>query len=201
MLCVSFQFFAQDIALKTNVLGWATTSPNIGAEFGIGRKSTVQIFGSINPWEFGDDKHFRMWNVMPEYRYWLCEKFGGHFVGVHLLGGQYNAKNMNFPLKCFIIGSNIHNDSGDPASAEKGWPNLTSDLNAGRHAEGWYGGVGISYGYQWMLSRHWNIEASLGIGYAYSGMTLYGRCNRIIDKRNLHYFGLTRAAASIMYLF
>lgn len=193
---------AQDVAIKTNLLNWATTTPNIGAEFGIGRKSTIQIFGDLNPWDFGDDKHFRSWTVQPEYRYWFCEKFGGHFIGVHALGGQYNAKNVNFPLKSLIISSTVTPvEPDDPASAEKGWPNLTNDLNSGRHAEGWFAGVGISYGYQWMLSRHWNLEASLGVGYVYSDMTFYGRCNKEIDKRKLHYVGPTRAALSLMYVF
>lgn len=193
---------AQEVSIKTNLLGWATTTPNLGVEFGVGKKSTIQVFGAINPWEFGDEKHFRVWNVMPEYRYWFCEKFNGHFFGVHLLGGQYNAKNMNFPLKSLIIKSDVTpGEPADPASNESGWPDLTSDLNKGRHVEGNYYGAGITYGYQWMLSKHWNLEASLGVGYIYSSMTLYGRCNREIDKRTLHYVGPTKAAVSIMYMF
>ena len=32
---------AQDVAIKTNLLNWATTTPNIGVEFGLGRKSAI----------------------------------------------------------------------------------------------------------------------------------------------------------------
>jgi hypothetical protein len=201
---------AQDVAIKTNLLNWATTTPNIGVEFGLGRKSTIQLFGDINPWEFGDDKHFRSWTVQPEYRYWFCEKFGGHFVGVHALAGQYNAKGINFPLKGLIISSSVKSEvegDPDPASLDKGWPDLTSDLNGvnesgkRRHAEGWFAGFGVTYGYQWMLSKHWNLEASIGVGYVYSDLTLYGRCNTKIDTRKLHYVGPTKAALSIMYVF
>ncbi len=60
---------AQTAAVKTNLIGWATTNLNIGAELGVGRKSTVQIFGTLNPWDFGNLKRYRFWNVMPEYRY------------------------------------------------------------------------------------------------------------------------------------
>lgn len=199
LLC-SAPLWSQTASIKTNLLGWATTNVNLGAEFGVARKSTIQVFGSLNPWEFGDEKHFHAWVVEPEYRYWFCEKFNGHFIGVHLLGGQYNAKNMNFPLKSLIIGSTIYDNEDGTTVNDKGWPDLTG-TNAGRHAEGWFAGAGITYGYQWMLSKHWNLEASIGVGYAYSQLTFYGRCDRIIDKRKLHYVGPTKAAVSIMYMF
>lgn len=182
---------AQKMAVKTNILGWATTSANVGMEFGAGRQSTIQIFGTLNPWEFGDTR-FRYWNVEPEYRYWFCEKFNGHFLGVHLLGGEYNLRNFNMPL------TNL--------------PNLKGENN-GRHIEGWYMGAGLTYGYQWMLSKHWNLEASLGVGYAYSPYKYYGRCNRLFDadgnplpegakeSGKCNYFGPTKLALSIMYVF
>lgn len=187
--CIGMQ--AQTAAVKTNLLGWASTSLNIGAELGLGRKSTVQLFGTLNPWQFGDTR-FRFWNVMPEYRYWFCEKFCGHFIGIHALGGEYNLRNVKVPL------TNL--------------PDLTGD-NKGRHVEGWYVGGGITYGYQWMLSRHWNLEASLGIGYAYSPFKYFGRCDRLFDKDGnpapegadksgtCHYVGPTKLAVSIMYVF
>lgn len=83
---------AQEVALKTNLLGLATTSLNAGLEIGTGRKSTFQLFGALNPWKFSGDKKLRYWNVMPEYRWYTCQKFGGHFFGIHALGGEYNVK-------------------------------------------------------------------------------------------------------------
>ncbi|WP_289835314.1 DUF3575 domain-containing protein [Faecalibaculum rodentium] len=202
LLTAPFAAKAQTAAIKTNLVGWALTNVNLGVEVGVARQHTVQLTGSLNPWNFSDDRHFRNWNVMPEYRYWFCEKFNGHFIGVHLLGGQYNAKNVNFPLKALIVASSVtpQDVADDPASAQKGWPDLTGD-NSGRHAEGWYGGAGFTYGYQWMLSKHWNVEASLGVGYAYSSLKFYGRCKKTIDKRSLHYVGPTHANISFMYLF
>lgn len=40
---------AQDVALKTNLLGWATTSLNAGVEIGTAEKQTAQLFATINP--------------------------------------------------------------------------------------------------------------------------------------------------------
>ena len=30
------------------------------------------------------------WAVQPEWRYWTCRRFMGHFIGVHAHGGKYN---------------------------------------------------------------------------------------------------------------
>lgn len=186
-LSAAFFSNAQDFALKTNLLGWATTNLNIGAEIGTSHRTTVQVFGMLNPWDFGSNKHFRVWTLQPEFRYWLCERFNGWLFGVHMLGGEYNAKNYNFPLKGLIVGKDK-------------WPDLTGD-NSGRHSEGWYIGAGITAGYQWILSDHWNLEASIGVGYIYSPLKYYGRCDTCLEKQNLHYVGPTKAAVSFLYFF
>lgn len=35
---------AQNVALKTNLLYWATTTPNLGAEVSFAKKHSVQLF-------------------------------------------------------------------------------------------------------------------------------------------------------------
>ena len=64
-------------------------------------------------------------------------------------------------------------------------------------------GAGIAYGYQWMLSRHWNIEASVGIGYDYIKYDKYecGWCGEKIKSSHSNYFGPTKAALSFLYIF
>ena len=85
-----WQFMAaQNVAIKTNTLYWLTTTPNIGAEFSLSSKLTIEVAGAYNPWTFKDDKKMRFWLVQPELKYWTCEKFNGHFIGVHLHGAQY----------------------------------------------------------------------------------------------------------------
>ena len=34
-------------------------------------------------------------------------------------------------------------------------------------------GAGISYGYDWVLGRHWNLEAEIGMGYAHAWFDRY----------------------------
>lgn len=189
------------VALRTNALGWTTATVNAGVEAAVSPRSTLYLGGSLNPWEFGKDRHFRMWDVRPEYRYWFCETFGGHFVGVHALGGQYNAKRVNFPLRSLVWGdARDVNENFPPKDHAPGWPDIEGE-NAGRHVEGWYMGAGVSYGYQWILSRHWNMEASLGVGYVYSPLTYYGRCQQVINRHALHYVGPTNAQLGLIYLF
>ena len=76
---------AQDFALKTNGLYWLTTTPNVGMEFALSRKVTMDLSAAYNPWTFKDDKKMRFWLAQPEVKYWFCEKFEGHFIGVHLM--------------------------------------------------------------------------------------------------------------------
>ena len=71
----------QSVALKTNGLYWLTTTPNAGVEVALSRKMTLDVSAAYNPWTFKDDKKMRFWLVQPELKYWLCEKFEGHFVG------------------------------------------------------------------------------------------------------------------------
>ena len=59
---------AQEVALKTNLLGWDSTSDKAGIEIGMGKKTTFQLVGTLNPRQFSVDKKMRFWNDMPEYR-------------------------------------------------------------------------------------------------------------------------------------
>jgi len=58
---------AQDIAVKTNLLYWATSTPNIGFEFGLGKRTTLDLVGGYNPWTLNkdDNKKIKHWMVMP----------------------------------------------------------------------------------------------------------------------------------------
>ncbi|MDO5526531.1 MAG: DUF3575 domain-containing protein [Prevotella sp.] len=172
---------AQQVALKTNLLYDAATTPNVGLEIGVGKKHSMQVFYGLNPWKFGhgdDRKYLKHWLVNPEYRYWFCHRFNGSFIGIHALGGEYNATNIKMPF---------------------GW---WKDLQDHRF-EGWYAGGGISYGYQKVLSRHWNIEAAIGVGAAYIEYDKFkcGTCGNKVDDGHKIYVGPTKLALSLMYLF
>lgn len=81
--------FAQNYAVKTNILFWGAATPNMGLETAFNHKITVDMQVAYNPWTYSNDRKMRFWLVQPEVRYWLCEKFEGHFLGVHLHAAQY----------------------------------------------------------------------------------------------------------------
>ena len=182
MVCLLFTLFgaihAQTVAIKTNLLYDATTTLNLGAEFGLAHKWTLDVSGSLNPWKFKDDKKFRIWMIQPEARYWFCEKFNGHFIGFHAMGGQFNAGNIKLPF------------------------GILPELKDNRY-EGWYAGGGFVYGYQWVVSRHWNFEAAIGVGYDYIDFDKYkcGTCGTKEENGHTNYFGVTKISLSAVYLF
>ena len=170
---------AQPVALKTNLVYDALTTPNLGIEIGLGPKNTVQLFYGLNPWKFGSSdnrKYMKHWMLNPEWRYWFCHRFNGSFIGVHALGGEYDATNVKLPF------------------------GLWDELQDHRF-EGWYVGGGVSYGYQWVLSRHWNFEAAIGLGAAYIDYQKFkcGTCGKREGKGHKTYVGPTKIALSLVY--
>ncbi|MDL2255338.1 DUF3575 domain-containing protein [Parabacteroides sp. OttesenSCG-928-G06] len=85
LLALTANTYAQDkIALKTNTLGWAAYgTANIGVEFGLSDHWTLDIDLYANPWKFGDHKQLMAFGGQPEARYWLGDRFKGHFFGAH----------------------------------------------------------------------------------------------------------------------
>ena len=94
VLCMTLLFcmrgYAQTIGVKTNLLYDATSTLNLGVEVGTAPKWSLDVSGNFNPWAFNDNRKMKHWLVQPEMRYWLCERFNGHFFGIHAHGGQYN---------------------------------------------------------------------------------------------------------------
>ena len=82
---------SQEIALKTNVLSWATTTINLGAEFKISPRLTAGADIMYKGWSFlSDNRKMGGFLVQPEAKYWFCIPFYKHFMGLHAHYGQYN---------------------------------------------------------------------------------------------------------------
>lgn len=181
---------SSQVALKSNLLYDMTTTPNLGGECALGEKNTVNLVYGLNPWTFhSDSKGDRMvkhWVVMPEYRWWMCSVFNGHFVGVHAMGGQFNASNSSLFLPGGFFG-------GD---------NLVKGVRDRRY-QGGFVGVGVTYGYQWILSKHWNLEAEIGVGYDYVWYDKFrcGDCGGTLGSGHTNYLGVTKLGVSFLYLF
>lgn len=174
---------AQKAAVKTNILSDALLNPNVGIEFAVASRWTVDVSGQFNLWKLSHDRTWKHWMAQPEIRYWFCDRFAGHFVGAHLLGGQYNIGGLDIPIN--FLGTDFRK------------------LKDTRF-QGWFGGAGVAYGYDWAISKSFNIEAELGIGWTY---TLYDQfrctgCGKKIQENQPHnYFGVTKAAINLVYIF
>lgn len=185
------QVTAQKVGVTTNVAYWATTTPNIGLEFALGKKLTLDLSAGYNLWVLdkktqevdGEEKvvaekkmpHFL---VQPELRYWTCEAFNGFYVGTHGHFVLFNVANMDIPF------------------------GRLKELKDAR-CEGILYGGGVSLGYQWYLSPHWNMGASVGGGYAFIDYEKYpsAKNTKMIGEGSYHYFGITRLSLSFTYLF
>jgi hypothetical protein len=174
---------AQVIGIKTNLLHWATASPNLGVEIGLGRQTTLDISAGFNPFTFSHDRKWKHWLAQPELRYWLCDRFAGPFFALHLHGGQYNVGGLKNGIK--FLGTDF------------------SKLGDYRF-QGWFAGAGLAYGYTWILGKHWNLEAELGFGYSYTKYDRFecvGCGKKVEEDKDHHYVGPTKAAINLVYLF
>ncbi|MBQ8673450.1 MAG: DUF3575 domain-containing protein [Bacteroides sp.] len=168
---------AQDVVVKSNLLYLATATPNLAMEFATGGRQSLVLQGGWQPWEYSDTKKLKHWLVQPEYRWWTCETFNGHFFGLHALGGQFNAGGLKLPFGAF------------------------PELEDHRY-QGWAAGGGLSWGYHWMLGRKWGLELTLGLGYLYIDYKKYPcpGCGSAEKDANRHYVGPTKAAINLVYV-
>ena len=168
---------SQNVAIKTNIPYWGTVTPNLGMEVALGRKMTLEASAGFNPFTLSENKYLKHWLAYGELRYWTCEKFNGHFFGLHGLGGQFNVGGWDIPFWHF----------------EK--------LKDARY-QGYAYGAGISYGYQWILSNRWNLEFTLGGGYARFNYEKFPcvKCGTSQGTGEKDYLGPTKGALSIIYI-
>ncbi|WP_018337999.1 DUF3575 domain-containing protein [Butyricimonas synergistica] len=160
------------LAVKTNALYWATVTPNLGVEFALSKKFTMDISGNYNPWKWSGSKKFKHWLVQPELRYWSCDRFNGHFFGIHAFYAQFNMCG----IKMF-------------------------DWEHKRYQGDLYGG-GISYGYHWILGKRWSLEGTLDVGYAHITYDKYRceKCGPKLKEGRRNYVGPTKIGINLIYI-
>ena len=73
---------AQKVALKSNLLYDATTTMNLGLEFGLARKWTLDVPVNYNPWKPDNGRRLRHWGIIAGSPLLvLLEKFRRTFIG------------------------------------------------------------------------------------------------------------------------
>ncbi len=189
---LSLNCAAQTAAVKTNIVSDALLNPNLGIELGLGKRFSLDISGEFNAWTLkGKDgsysaeslRRWKHWYVQPELRRWLCDRFQGRFVGLHVHAGQYNIGGIN--IKADILGTD--------------WSRL-----ADKRFQGWFYGFGFGYGYAYALNKHLNLEGEIGVGYSYTAYDEFkcSGCGKLMMRAvPHHYVGITKAVVSLVYLF
>lgn len=166
-------------AVKVNaVYGLAALTPNLGLEVGLSPKTTLDLTVGWNPFnKEGTEESNKKFNhllIKPELRYWLCERFNGHFFGVHPFYANYNISEHDVPLLF-----------------EKEY----------RYEGNGYG-LGVSYGYHWMLNKRFGIEFNVGVGMAFLDYEKF-KCKLCSDSEGnfkKKYFGPTSLGIKLVYI-
>lgn len=180
-ICCMHTLCGQNVALKTNLLYLAATTPNLGVEWKFDRHYTASLTAAYNPFRFGQyldvqgntvNPKLHHWLATGEVKYWFCNPFLGWNVGVNVFGGEYNVGGMKF-----------------------------MSILEGKRYKGWGAGAGLTVGYQFPVSVRWSLDFSFGLGYIY---TRYGKydCYACGDKDGSYkknYLGPTKAAVSLVY--
>ncbi len=166
-------------AIKTNLLyGAATLTPNLTVEVGLGHRTSLQLSGSYNPWNLKgtveNDKKMVHAIIKPEFRYWLCERYNGHFLGADLIFSRYNVSTHDIPLL----------------------------FKKEHRYEGIAYGAGITYGYHLMLGKRWGLEFAIGAGVVRLDYDRYScaTCDKDATPAKKTYFGPTNAAINLVFL-
>lgn len=167
-------------AIKTNLLyGGALLTPNLAVEIGTAPRQTLELNGSYQWWGRKNDasdnhKQFTHWIVRPEYRWWTCERFNGHYFGAHALYSRY-----------FVSGREI------PLLFEKEYS-----------YDGQAVGAGVTYGYHWAVSKTIGLEFNVGVGYVYmwGDRGTCRNCDWQMRSWKKHYLGPTRAGINLVFM-
>jgi hypothetical protein len=167
------------LAVKTNLVWWAAGgTPNIGGETGLGKRTSLEISGGLNRRNFeGTEENNRKlahWLIKSEFRYWPCERFNGHFFGLHGFYGEYNVAEWELP-SLFAKGSRY---------------------------EGTAMGGGIDYGYHLPLSAHWGLEFTAGVGVLQTEYREWDctKCGDEVGKSNKTWFGPTNLGVKVVFV-
>lgn len=180
---------AQKAAIKTNALYWATTTPNIGMEFALGDRWTFELEGGYNPWNLDSNNNMKVkhWLVSPEFRYWFCNSFQGHFIGINANYTQFNIGGLPEGMPNLFV--NLNTEVPMP------------DLSVAR-IQGWAVGAGLTYGYAFPIARRWNMELTVGYGWWYTEYDQYEsrKCGLFQQAVARHALGPATAGISFIYM-
>ncbi|MBO4670587.1 MAG: DUF3575 domain-containing protein [Bacteroidales bacterium] len=146
----------ESISLGTNLLYWASGTPNAHFWIPVGDNVTLGLTGGLKPWprwwpwdnDPKIDSKWRHFAIVPNFRWWPEANYDGFFLGADLLWTHYNVGGVTFPLGLY------------PEVREH---RLQGDFLA----------LGVTIGYSWWLTKHLRLEAEAGIAAGYNRAQRY----------------------------
>ena len=167
------------VAMRTNLLYDATLSPNLGVDVRVDSTWTVGLLAGMNAWDIDKEKNKKWRHMLFSFRarkYVNDSVFHKGYFEADAIYSHFNVGNVKFPLGLY------------KTVRER---RLQGDLLA----------LGGKYGYSWILSRDWRIEAEAGVAIGYAWFkeydcphcgTYYGKDDRI--------FLLPQLGVNIVYI-
>ncbi len=171
------------MALRTNMLYDAALIPNIGVEFYLGKN-----FSITTNWMYA------WWDSNSKHNYWRI--YGGDISLRRYIGSRANEK----PLQGHHIGIYAQALTYDFELGDKG---IMGGVPGGTIFDKLNYGAGIEYGYSLPISRHFNIDFNIGIGYLGGEYQEYKPIDghyiwQATKKRN--YWGPTKLEITLVWL-
>lgn len=81
------------LALRANLLRWATLTPDVGVEWRVDRNWGVLANGTWTSWSWDNkNRRYALWKVSPEVRYYIGKEKQGY------LGAMYHIGEFNYKL-------------------------------------------------------------------------------------------------------
>lgn len=80
------------LRLKTNIIPWAATIANLGAEYVIARKWSTGINVWFCPWIISHEYSVKTAAILPEARFWFKDNTKGSFINLHLNVAWFNVR-------------------------------------------------------------------------------------------------------------
>ena len=81
------------LALRANLLRWATLTPDLGVEWRISRNVGILVNGSWTSWSWNNkNRRYALWKISPEVRYYIGKEKRGY------LGAMYHIGEFNYKL-------------------------------------------------------------------------------------------------------
>jgi hypothetical protein len=164
------------VALKSNLLYDVLTALNIEIEIPLGNKWSIAVEDVFPWWHSGNKYAFQMWEMGVEGRYWFRRPQGSRVLTGQFFGLYGMSSKYDFQWRSSV------------------------------NYQGEYWSAGLTYGYAMPISKHFNLELSLSLGYLSTAYRHYipspGYTELVKDpykQGRMGYVGPTKIKASLVF--